>query len=436
MKALGKTISEITNNIREKILNKSLQPGDLLPSVRALAMTLGVNRNTVAAAYQRLATAGLVMTQGRRGTVVCAPPQQAAEQEGLVPSSGLFDLADGNPNPKWLPTLSSIQLDSSFKTYLYGDDTLLPKLRAWADSWYQKDCPHPYEIELTHGAVDAIERLAAAYLAVGDQVAVEDPCFLGAINSLRLAGMKLLSIDVDHYGMCPSSLKRALEAGALAVLITPRAHNPTGCSLTKQRAQAIKKVLADYPHVLIIIDDHFALLTTKIYYSVIPENCQQWALVRSVSKALGPDLRLAVIACDPDTASRLRARLTAGLNWVSHILQKICYLYLTLDSTLKKIEQAKYDYQQRYQVLCDALNKEGIACMLPDASGLNVWLPLPTTKKTEAVIQSLAKYGWLVRSGQGFQVEKNIEAIRITISKLGKQQAVQLAKDIKKSVSN
>lgn len=435
MKALGKTISEITDNIREKILNKSLQPGDLLPPVRVLAMTLGVNRNTVATVYQRLATAGLVMTQGRRGTIVCAPPQQAAEQEGFAPSSDLFDLADGNPNPKWLPTLSSIQLDSSFKTYLYGDDTVLPELRAWADRWFQEDCSQPYEIELTHGAVDAIERLAAAYLAVGDQVVVEDPCFLGAINSLRLAGVKPLSVAVDHYGMCPSSLKKALEAGALAVLITPRNHNPTGCSLTKQRAEAIKKVLADYPHVLIIIDDHFALLTTENYYSAIPESTQQWALVRSVSKALGPDLRLAIIACDSNTASRLRARLAAGLNWVSHILQKICYLYLTSETVLKGIEQAKSDYRKRYQNLCDALNTEGIP-YTQGAGGLNVWIPLPITKKTEAVIQSLAKHGWLVRSGQSFQVEKNIEAIRITISKLDKQQAVQLAKDIKKSVSD
>ena len=85
MKALGKTISEITDNIREKILNKSLQPGDLLPPVRVLAMTLGVNRNTVATVYQRLARAGLVMTQGRGGTVVCASPQQVAEQGGCAP---------------------------------------------------------------------------------------------------------------------------------------------------------------------------------------------------------------------------------------------------------------------------------------------------------------------------------------------------------------
>ena len=176
-------------------------------------------------------------------------------------------------------------------------------------------------------------------------------------------------------------------------------------------------------------------MTTENYYSAIPESSQQWALVRSVSKALGPDLRLAFIACDPNTASRIRARLTAGLHWVSHILQKICYLYLTSETVLKGIDQAKSDYRKRHQTLCDALNTEGIP-YTQGASGLNVWIPLPTTKKTEAVIQSLAKYGWLVRSGQSFQVEKNIEAIRITISKLGKQQAVQLANDIKKSVSD
>lgn len=432
MNTLGKTVSEITDNIREKIHNQSLLPGDSLPPVRVLATTLGVNRNTVATAYQRLAAAGLVLTQGRRGTIVCAPPQ-AAEQEGLTKNSYLIDLADGNPNPNWLPQLSSIDLRHNLKTYLYGDDTLLPELKSWAENWFQPDCPLPYEIELSHGAVDAIERLATAYLTTGDQIAVEDPCFLGAINSLRLAGMKPISVDIDLHGMCPTSLKLALQNGARAVLITPRAHNPTGCSLTKQRALAIKEVLAEYPHVLIVIDDHFALLTTENYYSVIPENSQQWALVRSVSKALGPDLRLAFIACDQNTANRLRARLAAGLNWVSHILQKITYLYLTTEVTQQLIIKAKHDYKQRLQALSAALTAEDIA-FTPATDGLNIWINLPAHNETEKVMYSLAKHGWLVRSGKSFQVDKNLEAIRITLSKLEEKQMTLLAQHIKQSI--
>ena len=53
---------------------------------------------------------------------------------------------------------------------------------------------------------------------------------------------------------------------------------------------------------LIIVDDHFALLAETPYHSIIPTTTARWALIRSVSKGLGPDLRLAFVACDLATA--------------------------------------------------------------------------------------------------------------------------------------
>ena len=107
MKIIGKTSVEISDCIRERVQSGQLLAGDSLPPVRELAESLGVNRNTVAAAYQRLAKAGIAITKGRLGTSICAP-QQAGEQEGLSSSTALIDLADGNPNPQWLPELQAL----------------------------------------------------------------------------------------------------------------------------------------------------------------------------------------------------------------------------------------------------------------------------------------------------------------------------------------
>ncbi|WP_406940280.1 aminotransferase class I/II-fold pyridoxal phosphate-dependent enzyme, partial [Bordetella pertussis] len=81
--------------------------------------------------------------------------------------------------------------------------------------------------------------------------------------------------------------------GAQAVLLTPRAQNPTGASLTRARARALRQVLQRYPHVMVIADDHFAHLSASPYHSPIPAAALRWALVRSVS------------------------------NWVSHLLQDV-----------------------------------------------------------------------------------------------------------------
>ncbi|WP_258223617.1 GntR family transcriptional regulator, partial [Stenotrophomonas sp. HMWF003] len=96
MKITGQTASAVFDSIRQQILSGALVPGQLLPPVRDLALQLQINRNTVAAAYKRLDAAGLAQTQGRRGTVVTAPPAVGA-QEGSTGGSALHDLSSGNP---------------------------------------------------------------------------------------------------------------------------------------------------------------------------------------------------------------------------------------------------------------------------------------------------------------------------------------------------
>src|SRR5690606_11090601 len=227
-------------------------------------------------------------------------------------------LADGNPDPQWLPDAGKLLARNTLRPYLYGEETILPELRRLGKEWLLPDCPHGGDLELTHGAVDAIERLAAAHLVPGDKVALDDPGFLGTINALRLAGMQALGVAVDESGMQPEALESALDRGARAVVITPRAHNPTGHSLTQRRAAALKRILAAHPNVLAIVDDHFGLLAETPYHSPIPAATARWALVRSISKGLGPDMRVAFVACDASTAERLRSRLAPGMSWVSH----------------------------------------------------------------------------------------------------------------------
>ncbi|MBN0848437.1 aminotransferase class I/II-fold pyridoxal phosphate-dependent enzyme, partial [Pseudomonas aeruginosa] len=108
-----------------------------------------------------------------------------------------------------------------------------------------------------------------------------------SINMVRYAGFTPCPVAVDAEGMDPDGLEEALRNGARAVILTPRAHNPTGCSLTETRAHALREVLARYPQVLAIVDDHFALLSATPWHSPLPASTQRWALVRSMSKTLG-----------------------------------------------------------------------------------------------------------------------------------------------------
>jgi GntR family transcriptional regulator len=61
---------QISQQLRARLINGELHPGDQLPTVRQLAVDLGINFNTVARAYRMLDKAGVISTQHGRGTYI------------------------------------------------------------------------------------------------------------------------------------------------------------------------------------------------------------------------------------------------------------------------------------------------------------------------------------------------------------------------------
>ncbi len=73
--------TQIVNQIQNQLANKIIQPGDQLPTVRALAEELRVNFNTVARAYRILDEARIISTQQGRGTYITEiPPPEVSEK--------------------------------------------------------------------------------------------------------------------------------------------------------------------------------------------------------------------------------------------------------------------------------------------------------------------------------------------------------------------
>ncbi|WP_406625205.1 transcriptional regulator PtsJ [Acidovorax sp. SDU_ACID1] len=427
MRIVGKTSAEIFDSIRSLTQTGALVPGQALPTVRELAAKLGVNRNTVSMAYRRLVNGGIAVTQGRLGTVIRGLPG-AGEQEGVAPGSPLIDLGSGNPNPNLLPDIRTALVRRPYRPRLYGESPVDPDLEDMVRPWLGRDCPTPFEINLTHGSVDAVERLLSAYLVAGDKVAVEDPCFISSVNTLRTAGLQAIGVAVDQQGMSADALACALAQGAKAVIVTPRAHNPTGCSLDSERAHALRSVLACYPHVLVIVDDHFSLLAESSYHDVIPPMVGHWALVRSVSKTLGPDLRVAFVASDRETSRHLRLHLARGTNWVSHVLQDIVLACMTRPQARDRMKEARVSYARCRSVMAKALAGQGLNVWDP-ADGLNLWLPLRGASASAA--SALARHGWMVRGGEIFGVQTSSHGLRITISTLDEGAAHAFALDLR-----
>lgn len=427
----GHSAQGIFESIRELTSNGQLVAGDALPPVRELAEQLGVNRNTVSAAYQRLATAGIAVTQGRLGTRISQQPN-AGEQEGVT-DTALFDLADGSPRREWLPDLNDVASHTKLNQFLYGEATILPQIIDYATSWFAGTCPKDFAITLCNGAIDTLERMMLAHLVPGDKVVVEDPCYISSANAIRLAGMRVVGAMVDEFGMRPEALQSALEKGAKAVLITPRAHNPTGASLSSERAAELRAVLSKYPSVLVLEDDHFSLLATTEYYSVIPDSSYHWAVFRSVSKGLGPDLRLAFVAADKESVKRITTRLAPGMSWVSRVLQSFVYTCLTKSVFQLHLSDAKDQCAHARTMLIDALAEQDIP-VAKTSDGLNVWVAVG--KDCQATTFALSRKGWLVRPGSSFDIENLSQAIRVSVQNLDENSARRFAQDVAEIIAS
>ena len=424
----GATASEIAASVRALHERGALRRGDALPPVRELAAQLQVNRNTAVAAYRLLAQAGVVTARGRAGTVIAG--LEAVAQEGYAQDSVLRDIGTGNPDPRRIPQPSAALAGAIGRPVLYGEPVIDPALEERALAWVRDDLPaQTVRITVTNGAVDAVERLLAQALLRDDAVALEDPCFLASIHTVRLGGYRAVPVPVDGEGMTVDGLRAALAAGVRAVICTPRAQNPTGATLSPARAAELRAVLADHPYVLVIEDDHFSMLSQRRYETLIGPGHRRFALIRSVSKFLGPDMCLAVAATDPETAERLAFRLSPGTTWVSHILQRLVLAQLTDETTLAEIADAGRHYAERNRDFAAELTARGLPA--EPADGLNLWVELPVQART--VAERLMRRGWLARTGDEFQLAEHPEPshhLRLTVHDLTNEESARLLDDL------
>lgn len=423
----GSTAVEIADSVRSLRDRGLLSPGDLLPPVRDLAAQLGVNRNTAAAAYQQLAQAGLVLSRGRAGTILTGA--QRSPQEGYAPDSVLRDIGTGNPDPARIPDPSKALAEATGRPVLYGEPVIDAALAESARAWMAADLPaSDLQITVTSGAVDAVERLLAQALLRDDAVGLEDPCFLASIHTVRLGGYRAVPVPVDAEGITVEGLRAALDAGIRALICTPRAQNPTGATLTPRRAATLREVLREHPYVLIIEDDHFSLLSSHPYVSLIGPEHERFALIRSVSKFLGPDMCLAIAATDPTTAERLALRLSPGTTWVSHLLQRLAHAQLSDPEVQASISDAAAHYAARNAAFAELLTERGLPATAAD--GLNLWVKLPVPARDAA--ERLMRRGWLARTGDEFALAPDGPShhLRLTVHELSDSDAVTLAADI------
>ncbi|QBY55651.1 PLP-dependent aminotransferase family protein [Cupriavidus oxalaticus] len=329
---------QLFDDIRDAILAGHLTGGTRLPPTRELARDLGIARNTVLYAYERLTDEGYTQTHGGSGTYVgyTAPdpalvasmvnvgqlghPMLANDQarlsqraRELLANVGASDLQAGAfvpgipdvgqfPRSVWQRLITKVWKTANAEQLGYGSRHGHPPLkRALAEYLTLArgvDCS-PEQIIVTQGSHQAIDLCARLLADPGDQVWVEDPCYWGARSIFRAAGLKMDSLPVDQHGI---QLPTSAGEPPRLIFVTPSHQYPSGVVMSLPRRRLLTE-LAQRHRAWIIEDDY----DSEFRYQGVPLPSLQGLdphhntiYVGSFSKVLYPGLRLAFLIVPPE----------------------------------------------------------------------------------------------------------------------------------------
>jgi DNA-binding transcriptional MocR family regulator len=393
----------------------SLPAGTRLPTVRDVARQLGVSPTTVSEAWGSLARAGAIQTRGRSGTFVAAagPARQRLRyaQLGSMPGGAARDFSTGVPDHDLLPDLTAAlkRIGDGRLTTSYLDGPVLPALEAallarWPFA--------PQRLTVVDGALDALDRVVGAVLRFGDHVLVENPAFPPMLDLLDAVGATVVPVPLTDAGLAPSALAKALaEYEPVALFLQPRAHNPTGVSMTAARAAELAGVLAGHPGVTVVEDDHAGDIASAPPVSIGGHLPDRTVHVSSFSKSHGPDLRLAAVGGPAALIDAVADRRLLGPGWSSRILQAVLLDLLTDPAAVAQVAAARDEYARRRALLSSALSARGVSAIAAD--GINMWVPVDDQ---QVAMVALAAHGIAVAPGTPFEVSPGGgDHVRLTV---------------------
>lgn len=383
---------QIANGIGAAVEEGRLKAGAPLPGTRELAALLGVNRNTVVAAYDDLRAQGFVTIAPARGAMISdgwrdtptrrrrgpplrrggpgfdVPPLPALPRPWRFPP-GTLVLQTGVPDVRLLPVE---EIARAYRRALrrhgrsllgYGDERGHPALRSALASMLASRrgmCVGPDEVLVVHGSQMGIDLCARLLVRPGDAVAVEEIGYSPAWAALLHAGAHLVPIPVDAQGMDVEHLRAVVARTPIrAVYTTPHRQYPTTVPLTAVRRRALLE-LCRGERIAVLEDDY----DHEIQYEGRPllplASADPWGVVISIgtlSKVLAPGLRLGFVTGPRAVIDKL-ALLRRHTDVQGDLALEEAVAELIEDgSLLRHVRRMRRIYRARRDVLVEGLRQ-------------------------------------------------------------------------------
>ncbi len=395
--------------IREDILSGTLQPGDKLPSKRALAQNLEVSKITVEADYNQLLSEGFIRAQEKVGYFVEAVEQRTVSAPQSVPAEEspkqeyLLDLTGGGtenfPFSVWTKLQREVMLDYGEKLLLPLPNQGIPELRlAIANHLAAFRGMHVDPDNILIGAgTDFLYNLLIQLLGRDKTYAVEEPGY-GKIRKIYAAGgVACISAPMDEQGVLPKTLETAQ-----VLHCSPSHHFPTGLVTSVRRRKELLNWAKDGRW---IIEDDY---DSEFRFDAHPKPTMQTLdgagrviYMNTFSKSLAPSIRISYMVLPPDLMKEFRRRLGFYSCTVPSFEQYTLARFLSRGHFEKHINRMRKFYRQRRNAVISQLNNCVFAdqlTILEQDAGLHFLLRVNTRLTDRELTEALEKSGIRIRS--------------------------------------
>jgi len=423
-----------------------LPDGSRLLPTRELAGLLGLNRTTVAAAYEALEHDGLLQAHVGRGSFVCSSGARPVRFDWeprfrpSLPAPPSFPPAEPDtinfaswrrqPSPWAMTALrdaASQALDSDAASILQlGPSEGYGPLREWLWSEMQAagNARSEDDLLVTSGCQQGLDLLAKVLVAPGETVLIEDPVYPGARDLFLAAGVEVHGLAVGPQGIFTTELERELaRRRPRLVVVTPNFQNPTGASLPLEARREILRLAARF-QVPIVENDVYAGLRYRGEDLPTLKSLDSEGLViylRSFSKAAFPGLRVGWCVAPRAVARRLIAAKQLTDLHTDQLSQAVLYR-LAADGILERyLSELRATGSTRLEAAvsaCRDLVPADVEYSAPDG-GAHLWLRLPQPLDAADLLARARDHRVVFLPGRFFDVSRSHSgALRLTFAGL------------------
>jgi GntR family transcriptional regulator/MocR family aminotransferase len=394
----GEKTVRVYRALRDAVVDGRLPVGHRLPATRVLAADLGVARNSVATAYERLVAEGYLEARVGAGTYVAPlrdkPPPRRSAADPLRPRAG------------WTFTPTPTSADEPAPRYDFRtgipDAQLFPfdtwrrlvaaevRLRANSPGTYAEPSGHPAlrtaiarylgyarsvratgaDVVVTNGTQHALDLIARVLLRPGDVVAVEEPGYQPARRLFASLGARVVGVPVDAEGLVVD----ALPGAARLVYATPSHQFPLGRAMSLPRRHALLD-WARSRSAAVVEDDYdsefrFSARPLEPLYSL--DGAGRVLYVGTFSKTMLPTVRTGFVLAPPGLRDALVAARQIGDGYGQVAVQAALARFIDEGQLARHVRKAGKAYGQRHARITAVLATIPELELVPSAAGLHL----------------------------------------------------------------